>query len=85
MGKISVEAKRRYFDRIKEYKASIDAILHRETSLVQALKSDDKGADQKRLALADEYLDLVSYHVLMNSLSVSLLGVKNEAFLNDAR
>lgn len=85
MGKISAEAKRRYFERIKEYKGAIDTILQRETSLVQSMKGDDKGADYKRLTLADENLNLVSYHVLMNALSVALLGVKNEAFLNDAR
>lgn len=85
MGKISAEAKRRYFERIKEYKAAIDTILHRETSLLQAMKSGDTGVDYKRLTLADENLNLVSYHVLMNALSVALLGVKNEAFLNDAR
>ena len=85
MGKISAEAKRRYFERVKEYKSVIDQILHRETSLISALKGDEKGADYKRLTLANDSLDLVSYHVLMNSLSVALLGVKNEAFLNDAR
>lgn len=85
MGKISAEAKRRYFERVKEYKSVIDRILHRETNLRDALKNDEKGADYKRLTLANDILDLVSYHILMNSLSVALLGVKNEAFLNDAR
>ena len=85
MGKISAEAKRRYFERVKEYKSVIDQILHRESSLLSSLKSDEKGADYKRLTLANDSLDLVSYHILMNSLSVALLGVKNEAFLNDAR
>jgi hypothetical protein len=85
VGKISTEARRRYFERVKEYKGAIDHILQREANVLQAMKSDEKGGDHKRLTLADENLNLVSYHILMNSLSVTLLGVKNEAFLNDAR
>jgi len=85
VGKISAEAKKRYFERVKEYKAVIDQIQQREADVIRTLKSDDKAADYKRLALANDSLDLVSYHILMNSLSVTLLGVKNEAFLNDAR
>ena len=85
MGKISEEAKKRYFERIKEYKGAVDQILRRETNLVQVIHTDEKGAGYKRLALSEENLNLVSYHVLMNALSVALLGVKNEAYLNDAR
>ncbi len=85
MGKISEEAKKRYFDRIKEYKGAVEQILHREMTVVQAVHADEKGAGYKRLTLAEENLNLVSYYILMNSLSVALLGVKNEAYLNDAR
>lgn len=85
MGKISAEAKKRYFERVKEYKSVIEQIQQRETAVLGSLKDDDKRADYKRLSLANDSLDLVSYHILMNALSVTLLGVKNEAFLNDAR
>lgn len=85
MGKISAEAKRRYFERVKEYKSVIDNILREEAAAVRELGEDEQGADLRRLSLADKSLDLVSYHILMNSLSVTLLGVKSEAFLNDAR
>ena len=33
-----------------------------------------------KLILADGVLNLVSFYVLMNALSVSILGVKNEAY-----
>jgi hypothetical protein len=42
-------------------------------------------ANLKRFQLAGEYLNLVSYYNLMSALSLSLLGVKNEGFLNEAR
>lgn len=85
MGKISGEAKQRYFERVKEYRFIMDQIRRRETGILRSMQADAKGADYKRLSLANTSLDLVSYLILMNSLSVALLGVKNEAFLNEAR
>lgn len=85
MGKISGEAKKRYFERITEYKNTIDEILRREKSLILVLQGDMAGAEYKKLMLAEEVLNRVSYYILMNDLSVVLLGVKNENFLNDAR
>ena len=38
-----------------------------------------------RFELADRYLNIVSYYNLMSALSLSLLGIKNESFLNDGR
>ena len=38
-----------------------------------------------RFVLADQYLNIVSYYNLMSALSLSLLGIKNESFLNDGR
>ena len=38
-----------------------------------------------RFELADHYLNIVSYYNLMSALSLSLLGIKNESFLNDGR
>jgi hypothetical protein len=44
-----------------------------------------KEVNSKRFRLADQNLNIVSYYNLMNALSLSLLGIKNESFLNDAR
>jgi hypothetical protein len=85
MGKISPEAKKKYFDKVKEYKRSVEKIVQHEKHLLEVIHKDDTGAQYKRLTLADENLNLVSYFTLLNALSVTLLGVKNEAFLNDAR
>lgn len=85
MGKISNEARQQYFERIKEYKQHAEAILQREKSLLKIVAADPAGAPYKYLTLADERLNLASFFLLQNNLSVTLLGVKNEAFLNDAR
>jgi hypothetical protein len=44
-----------------------------------------KEVNSTRFELADQYLNIVSYYNLMNALSLSLLGIKNESFLNDGR
>ena len=85
MGKISAEAKKRYFDKVKEYKQVLDSIAQREKNLLHLVEKDDSGKEYKKIALADESLNLASYLILLNEVSLSLLAVKNEAFLNEAR
>lgn len=85
MGKISNEAKKKYFEKLKTYKTEIEQTALREKALVQQTSQDGPGAAYKRLSLAEENLNMVSYCILVNSLSWTLLGVKNEAYLNDAR
>ncbi|MBN2354244.1 MAG: hypothetical protein JXD23_16870 [Spirochaetales bacterium] len=85
MAKISLAAKKKYNDTIKEYKKIVNDIIEREKKMRLGIGQDEKNAPYKKLGLADENLNLVSYFLLMNNLSVSLLGVKNEAFINDAR
>ena len=85
MAKISQAAKVRYSEKIKEYKKVVNDILENEKKIKQIIAQGDKGTNYKRLVLADENLNIVSYLLLMNNLSLNLLGVKNEAFLNEAR
>jgi len=85
LGKISAEGKKCYFEKLKQYKESIEQIEKREKNLLQIVQRDENGAEYKRITLADESLNLVSYYILMNNLSLTLLGIKNEAYLNDAR
>ncbi|NBB90559.1 MAG: hypothetical protein GVY23_05045 [Spirochaetes bacterium] len=85
MAKISGEAKKRYSDRVKAYKQETETIVHREKNLLETIRGDGSSSQYKRLKLVDERLNLASYFLLLNRLSVGLLGVKNEAFLNDGR
>ena len=85
MGKISDEARQQYYERIKEYKQSAEAILQRERSIQKMLSEEDPGTPYKRVTLAEERLNLASYYLLQNRVSVALLGVKADNFLNDAR
>lgn len=85
MSKVSEDARKKYLERIQDYKKTIEDIENREKLILQVLEKDANGAEYKRIRLAEENLNLLSYYVLMNNLSVSLLGVKNEGYLNEAR
>jgi hypothetical protein len=99
--KVRAEAKKRYAERIREYKQAVDQIESRGKELERTLHNAPKlassadaaaldlealqQANLSRFSLAEEYLNLVSYYNLMSALSLSLLGVKNEGYLNEAR
>jgi hypothetical protein len=86
MAKISAEAKEKYFDKLQGFKSSLEQIQTRINSIKATLDGQPGTGDStKLLTTADEELNLVSYYIVMNELSLSLLGVKNEAYLNDAR
>lgn len=85
MSKISSAARSKYSERIKEYKTQIEEILVKEKNILAVLKDGEDDSSYKRLVLADDSLNMVSYYLLMNQLSLAFLGVKNENMLNDAR
>ena len=85
MSKVSEDARKKYLETIQEYKKTIEDIENREKLILQVMEKDSTGAEYKKLRLAEENLNLLSYYVLMNNLSMSLLGVKNEGYLNEAR
>jgi hypothetical protein len=85
MAKISNEERHQYFERIKTYKSTVEVILKREQTLIPAIKQDPAGAVFKRLALADEMLNLTSNYIILSGVSQAVLKVKNEDALNDGR
>jgi hypothetical protein len=85
MKKPSDEARRRYTEYIQGYKNSIEAALNKEKTVKEVIARNPSGAAYQKLTLAEENLNLVATYHLMSSLSLSFLGVKNEAFLNEAR
>jgi hypothetical protein len=85
MGKITQEQRNRYFEKVKEHRKTIEAGLAKEKTLLDLLAKDETGIGYKRLKLANDALDLCSWYMLVNTLSVSLLGIKNEDYLLEAR
>jgi hypothetical protein len=85
MGKITQEQRTRYAEKVKEQRKIIESGLAKEKTLLDLLAHDDNGAAYKRLHLAEEVLDLSSWYLLVNTLSVSMLGIKNEDYLIEGR
>ena len=83
--KPSDEARRRYAEYIQDYKNGILATLNKEKTVKEIMARNPAGAPYQKLALAEDNLDTVAIYLLMSSLSLSFLGVKNEAYLNDGR
>ena len=86
MAKITQQARKNYSDHTIKYKKIIDEILAKENKFNLDLKAGkiEKEEDSK-IEMADVALNLSSYYVLLNDLSVTLLSVKNENYLNEAR
>ncbi|MGA2481082.1 MAG: hypothetical protein ABSG63_20250 [Spirochaetia bacterium] len=85
MKKPSDEARRRYAEYSKDYKNAIEAIMEKEKKLKEVIAKGGTGVSYQKIVLAEDNLDVVANLLLMSSLSMSFLGVKNEAYLNDAR
>lgn len=85
MAKITEEARQTYGEQVAVYQQQIDALLIREKNMLMMIEKDPNGASYKRLMLTDEMLFLTTLYLCKHSLSVALLGVKNEDALNDAR
>jgi hypothetical protein len=85
MAKVSEEAKTRYSEKIREYKKSIEQISLKEKTLLQGVSPENTASSVLKVNAAEQNMNLVSYCILMNDVSVALLGIKNEAYLNDGR
>jgi len=85
LAKVKEEARKKYFERIAPYRKTINDLKDKERRIEAVLKGNDAGDPYKRLSLAEDNLTAASYYLVMNSLSVSLLGVKSESALNDAK
>jgi len=85
MAKITDEARQTYGEQVGFYQQQVDALLIREKNMLMMIEKDPTGASYKRLMLTDEMLYLTTLYLSKHSLSVAMLGVKNEDALNDAR
>ena len=85
MAKISLEDRHQYAEKIKPYKAVIQALLKREQTVLQIIKRDSRGAAFKRLNLTDDMISLASHYMILSGIYQSMLKTRNEEALNDAR
>ncbi|ULQ59651.1 hypothetical protein K7I13_14530 [Brucepastera parasyntrophica] len=85
MAKLTEEKRKVYNEQIASYQQQIDALLISEKNMLMLLEKDSSGAAYKKLILTDDMLYLSTLYLAKHSVSVSILGIKNEDALNDAR
>jgi hypothetical protein len=84
MSKISSQDRARYLEKIKQYHVFIEVCLDKEKEILNAIKKEPRDAP-RRLSLVDLMLNLGSYYLAQNGISQSVLKLKNEDALNEAR
>jgi hypothetical protein len=72
-------------DRAGRYNKVIEELLSREKETLSLIRQDSGDPDMKRIALADDMLSLASNYIVVNGVSLAVLGTKNEEALNEAR
>jgi hypothetical protein len=85
MAKISDRERVEYREKTKKYQAMIEAALAGEKKALGEIGRDPEAAAMKRLSLAGGMLDLSSCYIIQNGISQSVLRIRNEEALNDAR
>jgi hypothetical protein len=74
-----------YLDRCSDYQSSIDTILAWEKNFLAKMPEDPFELAAGKVKLANEMLDLSSYYIILNKLSMAILKKKNEVSINNAR
>lgn len=83
MTKITKEAREYYLSSIAPFAAIVQSLSKKEVLVLDKLRKNE--SQYTRLELVNDYLCAVSQYLVMNSLSISMLGIKNDNALNDAR
>ena len=83
MAKVNEDARKRYMELVSPYRKKIAEIGNSESRLDTILKNNAE--PYRNIARAENNLSITSYHLIINSLSVALLGVRNENSLADAK
>jgi len=85
MAKITNTDRHQYYEKIKPYKAVIQALLKREETVREIIKREGTGVAFKRLTLTEEMIALTANYIILSGVSQSMLKLRNEEALNDAR
>jgi hypothetical protein len=85
MAKVSEEAKGHYAEKLKRFKGHVESIKQKEAAVVVGIREGSGDIGMLKVSQVETVLELASYYSVMNLLSVSLLDMRNDALLNEAR
>jgi hypothetical protein len=79
------EQQRRYAELIRTHEAEIKNFLAQEVEILNECRKTPKTAAEKLFNLAGSELDLTSKYLVINGISHTVLGLRNEEALGEAR
>lgn len=86
MGKVTSEQKAKFQNNIKDFKKQIDEIKALISLIQHDIKiKNDGNNNYRRIIVANEYLKIISLYCNMSDVSMELLQIRNENYLNEAR
>jgi hypothetical protein len=85
MAKISTLERLRYLERVGSFRKAIEEILKREKETLPLIQAENDSSAITHIALAEDMLNLASNDIITSGVSNTLLGIRNEEALNDAR
>jgi hypothetical protein len=85
MSKISSQDRAQYLEKIKNYHMVVEICLDKEKEILNTIKNGPENSAFMRLSLVDVMLNLGSCYLVQNGVSQSVLNLKNEDALNEAR
>ncbi|MDR2490009.1 MAG: hypothetical protein LBD20_01235, partial [Spirochaetaceae bacterium] len=79
------EQQRRYAELIKPHETAIKDFLKREAETLNECRKDPKTAASRLFSLAGSELDITSKYLVINGISHTVLGIRSEDALGEAR
>ncbi len=86
MAKISLENKKKYNESIKGYRVHIEELEQSIKTFEKDILEKNEGFNNyRKFIIANQNLKIIDLFCEMSELSMSLIGIKNETYLNKAR
>lgn len=77
--------KMEYLESVKAHKQKIEEITSSIKTIEKEVLKNTELSNYGRLSIANSYLNIVAIYCTMSDISLQLIGVKNEGFLNEGR
>jgi hypothetical protein len=85
MAKATDDERKVYTQKISLYRENVQTILGQEKDALVTVSPESIGYPLKQIELSESMLNMASNYFVMNGISVSILGQKNEEALNEGR
>ncbi len=86
MGKISPAKKAEFAEKSKELKGHIDELNKKIQEIEKDInKNKDETVNYKKILIANLQMNIIAIYLKMSSVSMEIMGIKNETYLENAR